>query len=75
VGIWIVRHGALYAARVTPPHGRGTYWATSEPLPASALIENLQELGCHQTDIGDAFHEADPFWLNRLKESGAEDRA
>lgn len=29
------------------------------------LVAALQEIGCHQTDIGDAFFEADPDWLNR----------
>ena len=27
------------------------------------LIEALRKLGCHQTDIGDAFYDADPNWL------------
>jgi hypothetical protein len=26
----------------------------------------LREHGCHQTDIGDAFYEADPDWLDHL---------
>jgi hypothetical protein len=29
------------------------------------LIDKLRALGCHQTDIGDAFSEADPDWLGR----------
>jgi hypothetical protein len=26
----------------------------------------LRSLGCHQTDIGDAFYAADPEWLSRV---------
>ena len=29
------------------------------------LVAALRERGCHQTDIGDAFDEADPEWLLR----------
>ena len=29
------------------------------------LIAKLFELGCHQTDIGDALYEAAPAWLFR----------
>jgi hypothetical protein len=29
------------------------------------LIAALTERGCHQTDIGDAFFEADPEWETR----------
>src|SRR4051812_5762909 len=32
------------------------------PLPADALVDELQALGCHPTDIGDAFSAADPEW-------------
>ncbi len=37
-------------------------------MTASKLIDVLRELGAHTTDITDALYEADPFWLNRLKE-------
>jgi len=37
-------------------------------MRVSALIGALEQLGCHQTDIGDALYEADPFWLNKLDE-------
>ncbi len=56
---------ALYTADVTPPHGRGTPWSTSQPMSRQALVAALLERGCHQTDIGDAFYEADPEWLLR----------
>jgi hypothetical protein len=64
IRIW--REGTLYRVAVTPPHGGGRYWSFSEPLPADEVVRRLQEMGCHQTDIGDAIREADPFWLNRM---------
>jgi hypothetical protein len=65
VPISITRHGDLYAGRVTPPHGGGKHWSSSQPVSAKELIEKLQSLGCHTTDIGDAFYAADPIWLTR----------
>ena len=32
------------------------------------LIAKLFDLGCHQTDIGDAFHQADPDWLQNAED-------
>jgi hypothetical protein len=55
-----------YIADVTPPHGPGTIWRTSHPLPLDALIRALQAIGCHQTDIGDALYTADPGWQETL---------
>jgi hypothetical protein len=52
-----------YIAHVTPPHGDGRPWVSEHPLPAEALAAELHSRGCHQTDIGDAFYEADPNWL------------
>ncbi|MBV9050427.1 MAG: hypothetical protein JOY58_19320 [Solirubrobacterales bacterium] len=54
----------MYRARVSPPHGGGEPWSTVEPLPRDGLIEALRALGCHQTDIGDAFFAADPGWVD-----------
>ncbi len=34
-------------------------------MPKATLIDRLRELGCHTTDIGDAFYLADPYWLAR----------
>lgn len=39
-------------------------WATSAPMSANELIRELLERGHQKTDIGDAFYEADPGWLN-----------
>jgi hypothetical protein len=59
----------LYEAHVTPPHGEP--W-TSPVLTACRLVAALLDRGCHQTDIGDAFHDGDPDWdkprpLDRLR--------
>jgi hypothetical protein len=55
-----------YTATVTPPHGKSRYWKTDHPMSVDELIEGLRKLGCHQTDIGDAFYEADPNWLQEV---------
>ena len=34
------------------------------------LVQALLQLGCHQTDIGDAFEDADPGWALRQGGSG-----
>ena len=54
----------LFEAWVTPPHSKFD-WATSEPLSATPLIQKLLALGCHQQDIGDAFYEIDPNWVEK----------
>jgi hypothetical protein len=68
VPIEIKRAGDKYVATVSPPHGQATPWMSREPMTAQELIDKLQDLGCHTTDIGDAMFEADPLWLNRLGE-------
>jgi hypothetical protein len=65
MAIVINRVGDLYEAKVTPPHGRGEPWATPQPMPRDTVIAALLDRGCHQTDIGDAFYEADPEWQLR----------
>ncbi len=65
MAIVIVPVGDLYEATVTPPHGRGVRWASPRPMTADSIVAALLELGCHQTDIGDAFHDVDPDWLGR----------
>lgn len=57
--IQIKRVGNAYTAVVTPPHGRGSNWITSAPTNLDQLVNELLNLGCHQTDIADAFMEAD----------------
>ncbi len=53
---------SLYLANVTPPHS--TENRACGPLTVRELIVELFRLGCHQTDIGDAFYQADPHWLD-----------
>ena len=64
--IHIKRENEGYTGSITALDGRTTYWATPEPVTADELIGELQKLGWHQTDIGDAFYFADPDWLSRL---------
>jgi hypothetical protein len=71
VPITITRSGDLYSATVSPPHGNGKLWSSPQPTTALKLIDGLRELGCHTTDITDALYEADPSWLNRLKDRGS----
>jgi len=52
-----------YTAQVTPPHG-DHLWATARPMSVNELVDALRTLGCHTTDIGDAFYEANPNWLD-----------
>jgi hypothetical protein len=61
--ITVSKIGEGYMAKVTPPHGNGSNWESHTPLTSAQLIQKLLALGCHQTDIGDAFYEADPEWL------------
>jgi hypothetical protein len=38
-----------------------------DPVAADELIDRLRQLGCHQTDIGDAFYAANPKWLEDVR--------
>lgn len=58
-------HRDLFEAEATPPHSNVS-WSTSKPLPIRTLIQELQKLGCHQTDIGDALYSADKNWESLL---------
>jgi len=62
------RADGLYEAKATPPHANAP-WSAAAPLPARQLIEELQRAGCHQRDIADALHEADPNWLENSKQA------
>lgn len=58
-----IRKTALgYDAEAGSPHTRRE-WRTKQPTTAADLVAVLRKLGCHPTDIGDAFFEADPNWL------------
>ena len=55
-----VRDG--YVAHATSPHVQEE-WKNPTPLSRSELVKELMTRGVHTTDIADAFHEADPNWL------------
>jgi len=61
--IVIQRTRDLYGAEVTPPHRGANHWLSAQAMNRDDLIAALRRLGCHQTDIADAFYEADPAWL------------
>jgi hypothetical protein len=56
----------LYEAAATPPHVRKN-WSTVEPVPVGQLVEELQKVGCHQRDIGDALYAQDANWLEKIE--------
>jgi hypothetical protein len=37
-------------------------WSTPRPIGARSLTRKLYDLGCHTTDISDAFHAAELEW-------------
>jgi hypothetical protein len=66
VALTIFRLGErLYIATVTPPHCKNERMSL-QPIELRQLIAELEDIGCHQQDIGDALYEADPEWLDRL---------
>jgi hypothetical protein len=58
---------SLYSAELTLPDMPAVKaaWSTPAPMSADPLIEELLNRGAHQTDIGDAFYQADPGWLGK----------
>ena len=60
MAIEIKKTGNLFTAKVTPPHGQGSRWQTTEPLELDELVKKLRALGCHPQDIGDVLYEIDP---------------
>lgn len=60
-----IRDGG-YVATVTPPHADVHQWQSGAPKTGRELVDALLNLGCHQTDIGDAFYEVDPDWIEHL---------
>jgi hypothetical protein len=58
--IKIAKKGNGYVAKVTPPHGGNNSWEVTEPQEVDTLVQKLLDIGCHQTDIGDALYEIDP---------------
>lgn len=62
MAISIQKVGGGYTAQVTPLDSDHP-WATERPIAVKELVAALRALGCHTTDISDAFCEADPNWL------------
>ena len=56
--ILIRKDGDLFRADVTPPHVPQS-WSTPAPVERPVLIEELFALGCQQSDVSEAFFEAD----------------
>jgi hypothetical protein len=63
VAISIYRADNKYVVSVSPPDG--SPWRSNQPMTVDEIVNKLLSLGCHQTDIGDAFYAADPFWTER----------
>jgi len=60
MAIEISKKGSGFVAKVTPPHGINSPWEVAEPLEVDTLVQKLLDIGCHQTDIGDALYGVDP---------------
>jgi hypothetical protein len=67
MSIKIIKVGDFrYLARLLPDVPAITSeWSTPGPMGRDELIEELLKRGEHQTDIGDAFYQADPNWLTK----------
>ena len=67
MGIHVHKVGeGSYTATATPPHS-GQSWSSPEPMTAQELVRVLRDLGCHTTDISDAFYVANPSWLQEVE--------
>jgi hypothetical protein len=67
MAIIISKKGHGYIAKVTPPNGSVSNWEVTEPHDIDALVKKMLEIGCHQTDIGDALYEVDPKLIGLTK--------
>ena len=65
MSIKIVSVDGGYTAVVTPSPKLPRTWMNDVPLTADALTDILIEMGYHLQDIADAFHFADPDWMER----------
>ena len=52
----------LFEAVASPPHVEKV-WVSPGGYTAAELAAMLVDLGCHPRDVGDAFYEPDPDWL------------
>lgn len=58
----------MYIAWASPPESERE-WQTPHPMTIEELDRRLFDLGCHITDISDAFYEADPDWVGKTAEA------
>jgi hypothetical protein len=73
MAITIYKSGDKYTVSVSPPDGQ--LWRAREPMTPRAIFDKLIDLGCHTTDISDAFYAADPSWTLRESENIQTDEA
>jgi hypothetical protein len=66
-GIMIKREGSNYVVQAVPSGNNASVegYTSGGPVTQAVAIDALLAHGWHQTDIGDAFYEADPDWLER----------
>ena len=66
-GIKIQRIGELYSvvAVAGDRSCRACAFSSNAQMTQREVIDSLSERGWHQQDIGDAFYEADPDWVDR----------
>jgi hypothetical protein len=71
-GIKIKLEGSRYWVDADPAgaESRVSAYRTIAPVSIEVAIAVLRSHGWHQTDIGDAFYEADPEWLTRRAADG-----
>lgn len=65
--IKIQRVGEFYSvvAVANGRSGRASSFSGNAPMTKRQVIDSLLECGWHQQDIGDAFYDADPDWVDR----------
>jgi hypothetical protein len=65
--IKIQRIGELYSvvAVADDRSRRASAFSSIAPMTKGEVIDSLLGCGWHQQDIGDAFYEADPDWVDR----------
>lgn len=61
--ITIYKADDKFTVSVSPPDG--PLWRSKEPMTVDEIFDKLIDLGCHTTDISDAFYAADPFWTRK----------
>ena len=63
MAITIYKADDKFVVSVSPPEG--PLWRSKGPMAPDEIFDKLIDLGCHTTDISDAFCAADPFWTRK----------